>query len=118
MTTVQTAAPERTRAWSGVSRRHRGGLCRCSVPLYQGVPIMSASRRGLRVGTVRLIAAACGLAAACAVMISVPFASGASSNLFAVVDAAGGQVAGNGVTGITHLGPGRYEVTFTQDVSE
>jgi hypothetical protein len=79
---------------------------------------MSTSRRGLRVRTARALAAACGLVAACAVMISVPIASGASSNLFAVVDAAGGQIAGNGVTGITHLGPGRYEVTFTQDVSE
>jgi len=50
-------------------------------------------------------------------MISVPFASAASTNLFAVVDGGGGQVAGNGVTGITHLGPGRYEVTFGQDVT-
>ena len=78
---------------------------------------MSASRRGLRLTAARLTAAVLGLAAACAVLISAPPASAASTNLFAVVNAAGGQVAGNGVSGITHLGPGRYEVTFNQDVS-
>jgi hypothetical protein len=43
--------------------------------------------------------------------------STASSNLFAKVDAAGSLVAGNGVTSSTALGSGRYEVTFSQDVS-
>ena len=79
---------------------------------------MSASRRSLRLTPARVAAVVCGLAAACAAMISVPVASAASTNLFAVANAAGGQVAGNGVTGIAHLGPGRYEVTFTQDVSK
>lgn len=40
-----------------------------------------------------------------------------SSNLYAKVDASGALVAGNGVTSSTLLGPGRYEVTFGQDVS-
>jgi hypothetical protein len=40
------------------------------------------------------------------------------ANLFAVVDAAGNAVTGNRVQSITHYGPGRYEVTFTQDVSQ
>jgi hypothetical protein len=65
----------------------------------------------------RFAAAVIGLAAAFVVMMSVPFASAASTNLFVVADAGGGQVAGNNVKGITHLGAGRYEVTFTQDVS-
>jgi hypothetical protein len=78
---------------------------------------MSASKRGLSLTAARFAAAVIGLAAAFAVMISVPLASAASTNLFAVADAGGGQVAGNGVKGITHLGAGRYEVTFTQDVS-
>jgi hypothetical protein len=78
---------------------------------------MSASRRGLQLTTTRIAAAVIGLAAAFAVMISVPLASAASTNLYAVSDAAGGLTAGNGVKGISHLGPGRFEVTFTQDVS-
>jgi hypothetical protein len=78
---------------------------------------MSAMRRGLRLRTARYAAAMCALAAVGAAMISVPSASAASTNLFAVVDAGGGQSAGNGVSGISHLGPGRYEVTFNQDVS-
>jgi hypothetical protein len=79
---------------------------------------MSAIRRCLRFKTARLAAVVCGLAAAFAAMVVVPSANAASTNLFAVVDAAGGQVAGNGVKGITQLVPGRYEVTFTQDVSK
>ncbi|MEA2246070.1 MAG: hypothetical protein QOH46_599, partial [Solirubrobacteraceae bacterium] len=79
---------------------------------------MSASRHCLRFKTARLAAAVCGLVAAFAAMIVVPSANAAvSTNLFAVVNASGGQVAGNGVKGITQLGVGRYEVTFTQDVS-
>jgi hypothetical protein len=37
-------------------------------------------------------------------------------SLFAVVDAAGGLVSGSGVAGVTYLGTGRYEVTFTRGV--
>jgi hypothetical protein len=44
--------------------------------------------------------------------------SRASSNLFAVVDKAGNLVAGGGVSSVTHLGTGQYEVTFVSDVSQ
>jgi hypothetical protein len=40
-----------------------------------------------------------------------------STNLFAVVDQAGTLVTGNRVSGVTHIGTGQYEVTFTRDVS-
>ncbi len=40
-----------------------------------------------------------------------------SDNLFAQVNAIGGLLAGNGVTGVKHLGTGQYEVTFSTDVS-
>ena len=40
-----------------------------------------------------------------------------SKNLFAQVSAIGGLVASNGVTGVKHIGTGRYEVTFSTDVS-
>jgi hypothetical protein len=40
-----------------------------------------------------------------------------STNLFARVAANGGLVAWSGVTAVTHLGPGRYEVTFSANVS-
>lgn len=79
---------------------------------------MSATNRGLRRTAARVAAALFGLAAACAVLISVPLANGASTNLFAVVDPNGAQLAGNGVTGVQHIGTGRYEVTFTRDVSQ
>jgi hypothetical protein len=87
------------------------------VHLIKGVATMSASRRGLRLTSARVAVAVCGLAAACAAIVSVPLAHGATSNLFAVVDGGGSQVAGSGVSGIQHLGTGRYEVTFAQDVS-
>ena len=76
------------------------------------------SRHCLHFPAARVTATLCGLAAACAVMISAPMASAASPNLFAAVNAAGTQLAGNGVAGITHLGSGRYEVSFTQNVSQ
>jgi hypothetical protein len=77
---------------------------------------VSGSRFGLRSKGAVVATALGGLAVALALMISAPFASGASPNLYAVVDAAGHQVAGSNVAGVTRLGPGRYEVTFTQDV--
>ena len=79
---------------------------------------MSGSTHHLRSTGAFVVAALGGLVAAVALMISAPFASGAAPNLFAVVNAAGGQTAGSGVAGIQHLGPGRYEVTFTQDVHQ
>ena len=47
-----------------------------------------------------------------AVAIAAP-----ASNLFAVVDQGGHLVHGGGVSGVTHIGAGRYEVTFVNDVS-
>jgi hypothetical protein len=44
-------------------------------------------------------------------------ASAASTNLFAKIDANGSVIAGNGVASATQYGPGRYEVTFSQNVS-
>jgi hypothetical protein len=44
-------------------------------------------------------------------------AQAASSNLFANVSQSGTLVAGNGVSGVTHIGTGQYEVTFSTDVS-
>ena len=40
-----------------------------------------------------------------------------ASNLYAVVDLAGGLVQGNGVSTVTHISTGQYEVTFVRDVS-
>jgi hypothetical protein len=79
---------------------------------------MNASRLGLRRRSTRAVAALCGLAMASAVLVSAPWAQAASPNLYAVVSAGGAQVAGNGVAGISHLGTGRYEVTFVQNVSQ
>jgi hypothetical protein len=41
-----------------------------------------------------------------------------SSNLFASVNPSGTLAYGNGVTGVTHLGTGQYEVTFSTDVQQ
>jgi hypothetical protein len=46
-----------------------------------------------------------------------PTAWAASPNLFASVAADGTLVNGNGVSSVTHIGTGQYEVTFTSDVS-
>jgi hypothetical protein len=61
--------------------------------------------------------ALCGVTVACAVVGAISVANAASTNLFAVVDKAGNKIAGNGVANVARLGTGRYEVTFTQDVS-
>jgi hypothetical protein len=45
-------------------------------------------------------------------------AGAASGNLFAVVAMNGTLLSGGGVSGVTYLGPGRYEVTFTSNVSQ
>jgi len=44
-------------------------------------------------------------------------AEAASANLYASVSLSGTVVAGNGVTGVTHIGTGQYEVTFSSNVS-
>lgn len=44
-------------------------------------------------------------------------AQAASANLFASVSAGGTLLSGGGTTGVTHIGTGRYEVTFSANVS-
>ena len=58
-----------------------------------------------------------GMAVAVTAVLLAPPASAASPNLFASVALNGTLVNGNGVSTVTHIGTGRYEVTFTQDVS-
>src|SRR5215475_14473287 len=57
------------------------------------------------------------IALAVAAALVPPTASAASPNLFASVALAGTLVNGNGVSSVTHIGTGQYEVTFTSDVS-
>src|SRR5260221_7770445 len=59
----------------------------------------------------------CGLALAVAAALAPPTALAASPNLFATVAADSTLVNGNGVSSVTHIGSGQYEVTFTSDVS-
>lgn len=47
----------------------------------------------------------------------VPAASAATSNLFATVDLNGTLIDGGGVSTVSHLGTGQYEVTFNTNVS-
>src|SRR5215472_14253 len=58
-----------------------------------------------------------GMAFAVVAALVVPTASAASPNLFASVALNGTLVNGNGVSSVTHIGTGRYEVTFTSVVS-
>ena len=58
-----------------------------------------------------------GMALAVAAALVPPTASAASPNLFASVAGNGTLVNGNGVSSVTHIGTGRYEVTFTSDVT-
>jgi len=58
-----------------------------------------------------------GMAVAVAATLVPPTASAASPNLFASVAGNGTLVNGNGVSSVTHIGTGQYEVTFTSDVS-
>ncbi len=60
-------------------------------------------------------AAAIAAAAVPAILGATP-AEAATGNLFASVSSTGTLAAGNGVTGVTHLGTGQYEVTFSADV--
>jgi len=57
-------------------------------------------------------------AATAATLGAVPAQASADSNLFASVDLNGTLAHGNGVTGVTHIGTGRYEVTFSADVRQ
>ena len=67
--------------------------------------------------TVTIRALLFGMALAVAAALVPPTASAASPNLFASVALDGTLVNGNGVSSVTHIGIGQYEVTFTSDVS-
>jgi hypothetical protein len=54
---------------------------------------------------------------AIALLTGSPARGQASANLYAVVDMFGTLVSGNGVAGVTYIGSGQYEVTFTSTVS-
>jgi hypothetical protein len=70
---------------------------------------------------VRLLTRLSGAAAVIALLTvglgSASAASSSSSNLFAIVAQDGTLVHGGGVSSVTHVSTGQYEVTFTQDVS-
>jgi hypothetical protein len=69
--------------------------------------------------TLAIGAALAALAAASAVTLgAVPAQASTDSNLFASVNLNGTLAHGNGVTGVTHIGTGRYEVTFSADVRQ
>jgi hypothetical protein len=57
------------------------------------------------------------MALAVAAALVPPTASAASPNLFASVAGNGTLANGNGVSSVTHIGTGQYEVTFSSDVS-
>jgi hypothetical protein len=64
-------------------------------------------------------AAAAAIAAASAVTLgAVPAQASTNSNLFASVNLNGTLAHGNGVTGVTHIGTGRYELTFSANVQQ
>jgi hypothetical protein len=67
--------------------------------------------------TISLFTATFAVAVVAVSTVAIP-ANAASTNLFARVDLTGTLISGNGVTAVTHLGGGRYEVTFTSDVSQ
>ena len=58
-----------------------------------------------------------GMALAVGAALAPTAALAASPNLFATVAADSTLVNGNGVSSVTHIGSGQYEVTFTSDVS-
>jgi len=66
-----------------------------------------------------LLGAGAAAAAAAAVLAAAGAgpAQAASANLFASVRASGTLVTGNGVSGVTHIGTGQYEVTFSTNVA-
>ena len=64
-------------------------------------------------------AAAAAIAASAVTLGAVPAqAYTTSSNLFASVNLNGTLAYGNGVTGVTHIGTGQYEVTFSADIQQ
>ena len=73
-----------------------------------------------RLSRLTLTAAAAIAATAVPAMLGTVQAQAApgGSNLFASVNLNGTLAHGNGVTGVTHIGTGRYEVTFAADVQQ
>src|SRR5580692_9566200 len=63
-------------------------------------------------------AAAAAIAASAVTLGAVPAQASTSSNLFASVNLNGTLAHGNGVTGVTHIGTGQYEVTFSADIQQ
>ena len=63
-------------------------------------------------------ATAASIAAAVLVAAGAGPAQAASANLFASVSASGTLVTGNGVSSVTHIGTGQYEVTFSANVRQ
>jgi hypothetical protein len=69
--------------------------------------------------TLTTCAAAAAIAAASAGPLgAAPAQASTATNLFASVNLNGTLAYGNGVTGVTHIGTGRYEVTFSADVQQ
>src|SRR5437870_4185738 len=64
----------------------------------------------------RLIVSAAILTGCLTAATSMPGASAAGTNLFASVGLAGNLVSGGGVSSVTHLGSGRYDLTFPASV--
>ena len=56
--------------------------------------------------------------AAAATLGAFPAPANTNSNLFASVNLNGTLAHGNGVTGVTHIGTGQYEVTFSANVQQ
>jgi hypothetical protein len=75
--------------------------------------IHGLSRLTLATGVAIAIASA-----AAATLGAVPAQANTTSNLFASVNLNGTLAHGNGVTGVTHIGTGQYEVTFSADVQQ
>jgi hypothetical protein len=71
--------------------------------------------RGLGIVAGGLLAALCVVAPTASA--SAPSAAAASSGQWVVTDYSGNFVRGSGVIGFTHIGTGRYEVTFNQNVA-
>lgn len=79
------------------------------------VTLPFGSKRSLRkrLGALGVV----GLALVVGTVVAVSSAVGASTNLFATVSQSGTLVDGNGVSSVTHIGTGQYEVRFTSNVS-
>jgi hypothetical protein len=81
---------------------------------------MFTGTKARRLGRIALTTAAVAATLAAPALVGLASAApaeAASSNLYASVSLSGTLAAGNGVTGVTHIGTGQYEVTFSTNVS-